>query len=173
MRAKRTLAMIGLLGLLVWGTGAQDRPIKIGVVDLDQAINSTEEGKAAREELARKQREAKEKVQPLFDRYNKLRDELESKKFALSDEALFQKQLDLAELQNQIQSRLKELEGQLKVDRERLEGPLRAKLTKIVEEIGKQQGFTLILARGTPGLLYSREALDITDLVIKKFNEKK
>ena len=42
----------------VWGTAAQDEPIKIGIVDIDQAISSTDEGKAAREEFARKQREA-------------------------------------------------------------------------------------------------------------------
>jgi hypothetical protein len=28
------------------------------------------------------------------------------------------------------------------------------------------------MMRGTPGLMYTREALDITDLVIAKFNEK-
>ena len=40
----------------------------------------------------------------------------------LSDEALFQKQLDLAEMRNEIQNRMKELEGQLQVDQKRLEG---------------------------------------------------
>ena len=40
------------------------------------------------------------------------------------------------------------------------------------ESIGRDQGFTMIGERGTPGLLYSREALDITDLVIKRFNRK-
>jgi len=30
----------------------------------------------------------------------------------------------------------------------------------------------MILRRGSPGLLYTREALDITDQVIKKYNQK-
>ena len=30
----------------------------------------------------------------------------------------------------------------------------------------------MILRRGTPGVLYTREALDITDLVIEKYNAK-
>lgn len=144
----------------------------MGVVDLDQAINATEQGKQAREELARKQREAESAVQPLIDRFKDLQEEVKSKRFVLSEEALFEKQLDLAELQNQIQNKLKEIEGQLKVDRERLEAPLRTKLGKIVEDLGKTQGFTLILARGSPGLLYTREALNITDLVIEKFNKR-
>ena len=58
------------------------------------------------------------------------------------------------------------------VPRKRLEGPLIAKLGEIIEDIGKNQGFTLILRRGAPGFLYTREALDVTDLVIEKYNQK-
>jgi Skp family chaperone for outer membrane proteins len=76
-------------------------------------------------------------------------------------------------MRNQIQSKYKELQGQMEVDQRRLEGPLVAKLSSIIEDIGKTQGFTLILRRGSPGLLYTREALDITDLVIEKYNKKK
>jgi outer membrane protein len=90
----------------------------------------------------------------------------------LSDEALFQKQLDLAEMRNEIQSRMKEIEGQLQVDQKRLEGPLIAKLGAIIEEVGKTQGYTLIMRRNAPGVLYAREALDVTDLVIERYNQK-
>ena len=90
----------------------------------------------------------------------------------LSDEALFQKQLDMVEMRNEIQNKMKQIEGQMKVDQKRLEGPLVAKLGEIIQEVGKSQGFTMILRRGAPGLLYTREALDITDTVIEKYNSK-
>ena len=172
MRVHNGFVLLALAMILVWGTAAQDEPLKIAVVDIDQAISSTEEGRAAREELARKQREAEAKLKPLYERYKVLEEDLKAKKFVLSDQALFQKQLDLVEMRNQIQTRMREAEGQLKVDQKRLEGPLVAKLSAIIEEAGKTQGYTLILRRGTPGLLYSREALDITDLVIEKYNQK-
>ena len=172
MQVNKPILLLGLASVLLWGTAAQDEPIKIGIVDIDQAISSTEEGKAAREEFARKQRDAEAQLQPMYERYKALEDELKAKKFVLSDEALFQKQLDLAEMRNQIQNKMKELEGQLKVDQKRLEGPLTAKLVEIISEIGKTKGFTVIMRRGTPGLLYTREALDITDLVIEKYNAK-
>jgi outer membrane protein len=172
MQVNKAILFFGLAAALFWGTAAQGETIKIGVVDIDQAISSTEEGKAAREEFARKQRDAEAHLRPMYERYKTLEDELKAKKFVLSDEALFQKQLDLAEIRNQIQNKMKELEGQLKVDQKRLEGPLTAKLVDIIEEIGKTKGFTMILRRGTPGVLYTREALDITDLVIEKYNAK-
>jgi len=174
MKVHRTLAMAALAALLVWGTAAsEEQAIKIGVVDIEQAISSTEEGKAAREEFARKQREAESRVQPMLDRYRALEEELKAKKFVLSDDALYQKQLDLAEMRNEIQSKMREVEGQLQVDQKRLEGPLVQKLEGIIEEFGKSQGFTLIIRRGAPGVLYAREALDVTELVIERYNKKK
>lgn len=172
MQVHKATLLLALAALLVVGTAAQDEPIKIGVVDIDQAISSTEEGKAAREEFARKQREAEAKIQPLVERYRVLEDDLKAKKFVLSDDALFQKQLDLAEMRNQIQNRMKELEGQLQVDQKRLEGPLTKKLVEIIEAAGKNRGFTMILRRGAPGVLYTREALDITDIIIEKYNQR-
>ena len=172
MRVNKGILVFSVATAILWGTAAQDEPFKVGIVDIDQAISSTDEGKAAREEFARKQREAGALLQPMMERYKELEEELKAKKFVLSDEALFQKQLDIAEIRNQIQNKMKELEGQLQVDQKRLEGPLTAKLVTIIEDIGKSNGFTLILRRGAPGLLYTREALDITDLVIEKYNAK-
>jgi len=173
MQVNRWMLLFAMAALVVIATAAKDdEGLKIGVVDVDQAISSTEEGKAAREELGRKQREAEAKIVPLYERFKSQRDDLDAKKFVLSEDALYQKQLDLMETQNQIQSLEKELEGQLKVDRQRLLGPLTVKLREIIDDVGKEEGFTLIIGRGTPGVLYTREALDITDLVIEKYNSK-
>ncbi len=171
-RANRILVLVAALALVGWGLGATDERLTIGVVDLDQAITSTNEGRAAREEFDRKKRQAEQKIIPLMEQYREHLDELEAKKFVLSDDARFQKQLDLAEIQNRIENERKEMEGQLQVDRERLIGPLRIKLVKIVEEVGREEGYSLILHRNSPGIMYSKEALDVTDLIIAKFNKK-
>jgi len=173
MRVSKAMVLLGLAAVLAWGTGADDEPVKLAVVDLDQALNSTEEGKAAREELARKKREAEASVQPKIQRFQQMQEELKSKRFVLSEEALYERQLDLVELKNQIESDMQELENKLKIDQERIVGPLRKKMVEIVRNLGRDRGFTLVVERNTPGLLYSREALDITDAVIEQFNRQK
>ena len=172
MRVANMLAFVVLVAALSLATGASDEVLKIGIVDLDQALSSTEEGKKAREEFKRKRREAEAKVQPLIERFQTLQEEIKSKRFVLSEEALFEKQLDLAELQNQIQNKVEEMKGQLQVDKTRIEGPLINKLSEIVAELGRDHGFTIILERNSPMVLYAREALDVTDQIIEKFNEK-
>ncbi len=172
MRFNKAIVVLAAALLLGWGLGASDETFKIGVVDLDQAVTSTEEGKQAREEFERKKREAEARLQPLVERAQEAAKEFEAKRFVLSDDALRAKQLDLVEFRNQIESKQREIQGQLEVDRERLVGPLREKLVKVVEEVGREEGFSLIMLRNAPGVMYTREALDITDLVIERFNKK-
>ena len=147
MYLTRVLWVLFIAAAVAWASGAVAADeFKIGVVDLDQALNATEEGKAAREELERKEREARSKVQPMMERLESLQEEIQGKKFVLSEEALYQRQLDLIELKNEIESEMKELEGKFKVDQERIVGPLRKKLVEIVQEIGREQGFTIVSA---------------------------
>ncbi len=167
----RILIVVATVALLGWGLGAKNDKIVIGVVDLDQAITSTNEGRKAREEFERKKRQAEASLIPLMDQYKEQLEAFEAKKFVISDDARFQQQLDMAELQNRIENKRKEISGQLQVDRERLIAPLRNKLVKIVEEVGRDGGFSLILHRGAPGIMYTKEALDVTDRIIEKFNK--
>ena len=172
MKVHNAIVVFGAIALLVVGTAAQDEPIKIGVVDVDRAINSSEDGKAAREEMARKEREAEAQMAPLVEQYKALNEEIEAQKFVLSDESLRQKQYDLLQLQNQLEYRGKQIQNQFKIDAKRIQEPLYNKLRQIINDMGREQGFTMILQRAASGLIYSREALDITDLIIVRFNKK-
>jgi len=171
-REFKWLGLVLLVSLALASTGAQDEAVKLGVVDVEQALSSTDEGKSAREELGRKEREARGQVEPMVERFQALQEEMKGKKYVLSEDALFNKQVELAELKNKIETKMKELEGQLQIDQGRIVAPLRAKMMEIIEAIGKEQGFTMIIERGTPGVMYTREALDITDLVVSRFNKK-
>jgi len=165
----RVLVSVLVLG---WAGVAAAEEVKIGIVDIEQALVSTDEGKAAREEINRKNRDARAQVEPLMEQRKTLAEDLQGKKYVLSDDAMFQKQVQLAELENKIKSKIEELDGQLKIEQGKMLAPLQSKLQSIIESIGKEQGFTLILARNNPYVMYSREALDITDLVVARFNQK-
>jgi len=172
MRASKFRIFIVAAGLLAFAGTAVADEVKIAIVDLDRAINATDQGKKAREELQGKQKQAEGQLKPMYEKGKALAEEIQSKRFVLSEDALRKKQLDLADIQNDLKSKGAELEGQFKIDYERLVGPLRDKLLGIVTDFGKEQGYTLILERNTPGVIYSKEALDITDEVVKRFNKK-
>jgi len=167
-------AIVVILACLVlgWGLGADDKGMSIGIVDLDQAVLSTDEGKAARGELERRAREAETELKPMIEEMQALMTDYQQQEAVRSDEWKQDKQLEAAGMRNRIEFKQKEVQAQLEVHRERLVAPLRTKLIEVVDAIGREEGYALILVRNAPGVMYSREALDITELVIKKFNEK-
>ena len=63
MHVHKAIVLLAVVAILVVGTAAQDEPMKIGIVDIEQAFTSTEAGQAAREELARKAREAEAELE--------------------------------------------------------------------------------------------------------------
>jgi outer membrane protein len=146
----------------------------MGFVDREKALFSTEQGKKARTELQSKVAAAQAQLKPMEDELQKLQAEIEAKKFVLSQEALRDMQAKMLELQNRYESKGKELQNQLKIDQARLVAPLEDRLKTTIEAIGKEQGYSIILERQVPGLIYyAREAHDITDAVVTRFNAAK
>jgi outer membrane protein len=163
---QKTLIVAIAILALGWGLGAEDQAVKIGIVDMDQAIGSTAVGKAAREELEQKKKEAELELQPMIDRYQELAEEYQKKRVVLSDEKRREMELDITELQNRIELKQSEAQTRLRMDFERLFAPLQQRLDQAVSKVGREGGFSLILVRGQPPIVYSREALDVTDLII-------
>jgi outer membrane protein len=161
-------AMVIAIAVLAlgWGLAAEDQAVKVGIVDIDQAIGASGAGKAAREELDQKKREAELELQPMVERYQELAGEYQKKRVVLSDEKRREMEVDITELQNRIELKQSEAQTRLRMDFERLITPLQQQLDKAVAKVGRDGGYSLILVRGQPPILYSREALDITDLVI-------
>jgi len=172
MRIDKALLLIAVGLLLGWGIGATDDPVKVGFVDVEQVLATSDSGKAAREELERKSREAQARLAPMVEQLESMQKELQAKQFVMSEDAVRAKQLDLAELKNRYETKAKEEEGQFKVDQQRLIGPLLEKLESVIKEVGRDNKFSVILRIDAPSLVYAREALDITDLIIKTFNGK-
>jgi len=173
-RKTQRLAWLIVLGIALAPLAAAAQEVKIGFVDREKALFSADQGKRARDELQAKVKAAEGQLKPVADEIQKLQQEIESKKFVLAQDALREMQAKLLELQNRYQSKGKELEGQLKIDQARLLSPLEEKLKTVIESIGKEQGYAMILERQVPQLiLYSREQHDITDAVVARFNAAK
>lgn len=171
-RTNKLLAALAIAASLGWGMAATEDRVKIGVIDMEQAILSTDEGKAVRAELESKIREADAELRPKVQRLQEMQKELEEMQHVLSKDALERRQFDFLEARNQLENESKGMEQQVKIDRARLLKPLQDKFVAVVEQVGRDNGFSIILLRSTPGIMYTREALDMTDLVVEKFDAK-
>jgi outer membrane protein len=156
------------------GPAQAEETARIAIVDFERVLISIERGKDARDELERKKREAESTLQQMLEEYKKAEDDFNQRveSHAVKKEVLERERVDLLERQNSIEGKKKALEAKFKATQEEILGPLAQEVGELVQKIGKEKGYWLILHRGSPGLIYVDEALDITELVIKRFDKK-
>lgn len=149
-----------------WGADVAN----IGVVDFQKILANSEAGKQAQAEIEKKGKamEADLKAKGA---------ELEESKTRFDREALVMSQEKRAEKERELRIKLmdfKDKEKQYKQEfnsfNMELVGQFRTEIFKIAEEIGKKEGFLLILEKRESGILYAPSSIDITDRIIQKYN---
>ncbi|MGD8414158.1 MAG: OmpH family outer membrane protein [Candidatus Latescibacterota bacterium] len=151
---------------------AQD--VKIGYIDSIKIFAEYSETQEAerlyRQEVdqwtAQKQRMEQEIV--------KLRDELQAQSLMLSEEKKAEKKLELDRKMAEYEQFMAETFGDdgLAAKRNKeLTQPIVEKINKILEDLGKEQGYTMIFDVANANVVYADKTLDLTEMVLEKLNQ--
>ena len=143
---------------------------KLALVDRQRALLSSDKGKEAEKTLSGMQDKKKKELEPRSNQCKKLQEDAESQKFVLSDDALQEKAIEFQRCQRDLERDFQAAKDELVVQQQKLLAPLAKKLEEVVNALGKEKEFDLILDRSTPGVLYAPDTTDVTDLVIKRMN---
>lgn len=170
MRLQRHLVTVSAALLLSFATPKVFAQVRVAVVDLQRALNETEDGRQAKAQLKRLFKRRQQTLDERQAELKTLKEDIEKQKNVLSREAL-QKRLDeyqkaFVELQTtyvEFQRELAQKEGELtKGIVERME--------RILRRVGQAEGYSLILERGEAGVVWVPTNLDLTDNVIQRYN---
>lgn len=146
-------------------------PVKFGSMDMQKALNESEAGKKAKSDLEALIKSKESIINEKSKVGEKLRDELEKQSSVLSAEARKSKENELEKLLREYQRAVQDSQAEVKKKEGELTEKIIKELREIVEKIGEEEGYTLIIERGL--VLYSNKGIDLTDTVIKKYNELK
>jgi len=145
--------------------------LKIGYIDLQRIVYESDAGKKAKSELdaliKSKQVVVDEKRQTL----EKLKSDLEKQASALSPGARKGKQDDYEKIEREYLRLAQDAEAELRKKDSELKEIILKDVFELMNKIGKEEGYALILDKGIA--VYLDKSLDITDSVIKKYNELK
>ncbi len=144
---------------------------KIGVVDLQRAINETEDGRKAKAQLQTLFKSRQQELDKKQKDLGKMKDDIEKQKDVLARDVV-QKKFDayqklFTELQQIYVEYQKELAGK---EAELTKGILE-RMQRIVQRIGQAGGYTLVLERSEGGVVWVPTNLDLTDDVIQRYNK--
>ncbi len=144
-------------------------PVKFGSMDLQKALNESEAGKKAKSDLEALIKSKESIINEKSKVVEKLRGEMEKQSSVLSAEARKSKEDELEKLLREYQRAVQDSQAEVKKKEGELTEAIIKEIREIVEKIGEEEGYTLIIERGL--VLYSNKGIDLTDTVIKKYNE--
>src|SRR5262245_32125581 len=146
-------------------------PTKIGFIDVQRVLARSQAGVAAREQLERDKAAMQKEMDNRRVDMEKLREELEKKGPLMTAEVrrekteLFErKRRDAARLADDFQKDLEKKESGL------LQKVL-ADLASVIDRLGKQKGYWLVVERSRGGVLYATAEADLTDEVIRAYDQ--
>lgn len=144
---------------------------KIGLVNLQQALDESIAGKIAVDDM-RKIFEAKQKIiENKKSELKQMQQELNSQSSLLSEEAKKEKlnlyQQEMKDLQRLVQ----DSNDEMKRKENELVGKIARELRDVVKRLGRELGYDLILEYQESGVLYKSEIVDITSQVISRYDK--
>ena len=139
---------------------------KIGVVNFQRILETSSKGKAAQAELKAAKDRMESDLKQKGAEIEELRKRIEDQASVVSKEMMEEKRREARIKVNDF----KTLQKQYSTDLQNLERKLMNKMQKevatLVEEIGKKEGYLLIISN--LGVLYAPNSIDLTDKIIAK-----
>jgi outer membrane protein len=150
---------------------AQNAPQRVAVIDVQKVLTQSTAGKTAYDKLKKMQDERVEKAKAMDEELRKLDAEINTKKISLSEEKLTDLQKQLADKKINMQRYAQDADREIGEARDRELQALEAKIKPVIDALGKEMGIAAIFNKFESGLVYASDAIDITDTVVKRFNE--
>lgn len=166
---KKVFLLILVTALLTAATAIAEDTLKIGFIDLQRALLESEAGKKAKMDLESLEKSKKAVIDEKVKSINKVEEELGKQLSVLSAEARKVKEEELEKLQRDFQRLVADARTELQKKETELAEAILKDMSEVVEEFGREEGYTIIFRSEV--ILHANKELDLTDLLIKKFNE--
>ncbi len=143
---------------------------KIGVIDFQKIFEKSEAGKNIKQEINQQGRRMEEDLKFRGKQIEALKKQLEREALVMSREKRDEKEREFRIKINDLKSLKQKYEKEIQQLQKRLINRVRRQVLDIVTEIGKKEGYLLIIEQ--IGVVYAPESVNLTDRVIQVYNER-
>jgi outer membrane protein len=168
---KKFALSLAALALAVPAFAQTTAPARVAVFNVQKVLAESNAGKSAYDRLKKAQDDKAARAQKMDEELKALDQQLSAKKMSLSDEKLADLQKQFSEKKIALQRYAQDADRELTELRDKSLQDLERQLVPVIQEIGKEMGFAAIFNRFDSGIVYASDAIDITDVVTKRFND--
>ncbi len=164
-------AAIALFTFLAMPAQAQ---IKIAYVDMQRALGEIEEGKVAKAQLKKRFDVKQQELDKRQDEIKRDSANLESlaREGVMKDDKLREKRAELEKKLTEVTQFWKESQEQISVEERRLTQEIFAKMASVIRTMAEADGYAFVFDRNESGLVYAPDSLDLTNELVRKYNQK-
>lgn len=165
------LSLSVLLGLLAWPvlTSAQGAG-KIGVINIQESIGKSAEGKKAFGELQKKYQPREQDLQRQQQDIGALQDQLQKQATTLSDEERARLSRELEDKQKILKRASEDANADFQNDSQEVIRRIGQKMLRVISEYAQQNSFALIMDNAQIPVYYAAKEIDITDEIVKRYD---
>ena len=146
-------------------------PHRIGIVDLQRVMARSTAGASAREQLEREKASMVKELDGKRQELDKLRDELDKKGPLMTADARREK-VDLLERKRRDAARLNDdFQKELEKKEQTLVQRVFQEVAGVIERVGRERGYFLIVERRGAVVLYAASEADLTDEIIRAYDQ--
>ncbi len=163
----------GLIAVFLLAGGAEGAASKIAFVDVQKVLVRSVAGVGAREQLEREKTTMQKDVDTRRAEVEKLRDDLEKKGLVLSADAKREKEETLQRKVRDLRRVVDDFQKELEKKEQGLTQRILQELSGVIEQLGKERGYLLILEKRGASVIYGDAEADITEEIIKTYDQMK
>jgi outer membrane protein len=141
---------------------------KIGVVDIQRIMTTSNRGKSAKAQIKEQSDKMTQVLKEKGDEIEELKKQIDRESMVMSTEKREEKEREFRIKLNDIKTLDKRYRGELQDLEKKLVNDLRDEIYAIAGEIGKKEGYLLIISNFD--IIYAPGSIDITDQIIKELN---
>lgn len=145
---------------------------KIGVINFEKIMQESSAGKMNQNTLTKKGQQLKEKLKKEKDTLDGINKTLERESLVLSADKKREREREFRIRVNDFKKMQEDFAKEMKTLEIKLVNEMQKSVFEIANDIGKKEGFLLIIEKKNAGVIYAPAHVDITDKVIKKYNAK-
>jgi len=173
MRRLLAVSLGVLITFTVSGSAIGADALKVGVVDIQQFQKGSKEFQKIGAELKQKFDQLQKKLDQEKKALQKLEEEFAKQSQMLNLDAKEDKKRELEKKRRHYKYLYEDYTAEMKDAEQDATRMIGKELEKAVREIGEKEKYTLILEKRTVGLLYFADKIDITDQVVKSYDQMK
>ncbi|OGP77193.1 MAG: hypothetical protein A2V86_11325 [Deltaproteobacteria bacterium RBG_16_49_23] len=166
-------AAVGILIVLGWlGTASADS-LKIGVVDIQKAVNECNAGKEAKKAIVKEVEKGQRQFADKQKELQTMKESLDKQAPMLNPDVRATKEKDLQNRVREFQRWQEDSQNELNQKRTEIERNISLGLQKVIQKLGADEGYTFIMELNEAVVLFASKTIDLTDRVIKLHDTQK